>query len=154
MNYCYVLRCGVATYAGYTVDPDRRLRQHNGEICGGAYSTKRHGGSWSFAFVVESQGFDRHLALSFEWHMKHLSSCHLPHSSSRRNWKGRPERLRGLQRRLACLRHAMGLPKFASCLPTMVVYVAPDLVDEVWASIGDLEGACVLPMDGPAGGGW
>jgi predicted GIY-YIG superfamily endonuclease len=152
MNYCYVLRSGGATYAGYTVDPDRRLRQHNGELSGGAHSTKRRGaGCWGFAFVVESRGFDRHLALSFEWHLKHLPGTKRTRTMTRR-WKGRMERLSGLQRRIACLRHAMGLPKFAACLPTMVVYAAPDVVDDVWASIGDLEGACVLPMEDGCGG--
>lgn len=48
------------TYVGYTTDPDRRLRQHNGELTGGAWSTARsnrragtpRSGAWRFLFIV------------------------------------------------------------------------------------------------------
>jgi hypothetical protein len=33
--YCYFLRSQNRTYNGYTVDLERRLRQHNGELKGG-----------------------------------------------------------------------------------------------------------------------
>ena len=37
MNYCYMLYTDKnQTYIGATIDPDRRLRQHNKEISGGA----------------------------------------------------------------------------------------------------------------------
>ena len=143
-SFCYVLRSadGRRTYAGYTVDPERRLRQHNGELRGGAWSTSALKGTWSFAFVVHSEGFDKHLALSFEWHLKHLPGARV---HRRQKWK-KPEALRGMALRIACLRNAMGLPKFAGCVPTLAVYVAPDLVDEVWAATSDL-GLCVMPLD-------
>ena len=47
-NFCYVLKNtkgnskSNAVYVGYTNRPDRRIRQHNGEISGGAkYTTRR-----------------------------------------------------------------------------------------------------------------
>ena len=58
------------TYVGATVDPDRRLRQHNGELAGGARAT--HGRSWKRAFLVG--GFeDEKAALRFEWRWKYLT---------------------------------------------------------------------------------
>lgn len=61
------------TYVGYTTNPLRRLRQHNGLLVGGARFTKRNNnGKWMFLAVVTSPSFTNNLALSFEWHLKHL----------------------------------------------------------------------------------
>jgi structure-specific endonuclease subunit SLX1 len=61
---------GRKTYVGATINPDRRLRQHNGEICGGARATK--GRSWTRRFLVG--GFaDERSALRFEWRWKYLT---------------------------------------------------------------------------------
>jgi hypothetical protein len=43
-NCCYLIQStekpkSVATYIGYSTNPSRRLRQHNGEIQGGARKT-------------------------------------------------------------------------------------------------------------------
>jgi predicted GIY-YIG superfamily endonuclease len=58
------------TYIGATNNPDRRLRQHNGEISGGAYATK--GKEWIRAVYVG--GFpDWQAALQFEWSWKRHS---------------------------------------------------------------------------------
>ena len=68
--YCYLLFAsgGRQTYIGATVDPDRRLRQHNGEITGGARRTK--GGSWQRACYVGP--FPNWVStLQFEWAWKH-----------------------------------------------------------------------------------
>ena len=41
-NYiCYILKCGNYTYNGCTNNFKRRIRQHNGEIVGGAKCTSR-----------------------------------------------------------------------------------------------------------------
>lgn len=59
------------TYVGYTVDPLRRLRQHNGQLVGGARYTSRCMGGWSFLAVITSPSLTSNLALSLEWHIKH-----------------------------------------------------------------------------------
>jgi predicted GIY-YIG superfamily endonuclease len=67
--YCLVSTEG-KTYVGFTTNVDRRLRQHNGEIAGGAKATR--GGSWKRICTVA--GFPtQQSALQFEWKWKHLS---------------------------------------------------------------------------------
>ena len=68
--YCLVSQSG-STYIGSTVDVDRRLRQHNGELSGGARATAR-GSGWTR--VCHLVGFpDERAALQFEWRWKQLS---------------------------------------------------------------------------------
>lgn len=76
MWHCYMLfSTNGQTYIGATVDPDRRLRQHNKEIVGGARATGMRvaeGQTWKRACVVS--GFpDQRAALQFEWRWKQLS---------------------------------------------------------------------------------
>jgi predicted GIY-YIG superfamily endonuclease len=68
---CYLLQSlkNSRTYFGYTVDIDRRLRQHNGEIVGGAKKTKR---SRPWKLICHITGFlDERSALQFEWCINH-----------------------------------------------------------------------------------
>lgn len=64
-----------STYVGATVDLDRRLRQHNKEIKGGAHATGAKvikGETW--IRVAHVEGFpDWQAALQFEWRWKQLS---------------------------------------------------------------------------------
>lgn len=74
--FVYLLLCSNgATYVGATVDLDRRLRQHNKEIKGGAIATTvkvNRGETWIRACHVE--GFpDWQSALQFEWRWKQIS---------------------------------------------------------------------------------
>ena len=78
MSYVYLLLATPrrdATYVGATVDLDRRLRQHNKEIKGGATATSIRvlkGDTWIRAAHVS--GFpDWQAALQFEWRWKQLS---------------------------------------------------------------------------------
>lgn len=70
--FCYMLQTvdGSRTYVGATVNPNRRLRQHNGEICGGARATK--GRSWRRVFLIGGFESERP-ALRFEWRWKWLT---------------------------------------------------------------------------------
>ena len=64
-----------ATYVGATIDLDRRLRQHNKEITGGAHATGikvAKGETW--IRVAHIEGFpDWQSALQFEWRWKQLT---------------------------------------------------------------------------------
>lgn len=70
--FCYLLvsQDNKRTYVGATIDPDRRLRQHNGEITGGASATR--GNVWRRICCVE--GFPSEgAALQFEWRWKNIT---------------------------------------------------------------------------------
>ena len=70
MCYCLESATG-STYIGSSVDVDRRLRQHNGELKGGARATARGSGWKRVCHVV---GFpDSKAALQFEWKWKRVS---------------------------------------------------------------------------------
>jgi structure-specific endonuclease subunit SLX1 len=75
MHYVYVLASQAPewfnkrTYVGYTVNPTRRLRQHNRFIKGGARRTKRFA-PWNMVCFVT--GFlTKKEALQFEWILAH-----------------------------------------------------------------------------------
>ena len=73
----YVLRStrSARTYVGYSRQPRRRLRQHNGELPGGGAPVA--GRPWELVLVVSGFG-SKHAALAFEsaWQRPH-SSRHL-----------------------------------------------------------------------------
>ncbi len=66
--WLYLLRSdGGRTYVGITVDVERRLAQHNGELPGGAKST-RAGRPWS---LIQRWGpYDRAGASALEYQLK------------------------------------------------------------------------------------
>ena len=94
---CYLLATNDGgsqkTYVGVTPDLDRRLRQHNGLLSGGAKAT--HGRQWER--IGHVAGFPDHTSvLQFEWRWKQLSRKRL----------GPP-----LERRLAALQELLALDR-------------------------------------------
>ena len=72
--YCYLIMAENKTYIGITNNLEQRLRKHNGEITGGAKST-RCCKNWSYHTVLS--GFsDKSNAGRFEWYWKHYRNKH------------------------------------------------------------------------------
>jgi predicted GIY-YIG superfamily endonuclease len=76
MNYCYLLSLDDKySYVGSTKDIDRRLRQHNGEIVGGAKYTTSHlenDKEWKrICYLTNIPEWKS--ALQIEWKWKQLS---------------------------------------------------------------------------------
>lgn len=68
----YIIENKGCTYAGVSPDPVRRLRQHNGEIKGGAKYTTGKGCGWEHICLIS--GFkDKIQAMQFEWAVKHVA---------------------------------------------------------------------------------
>lgn len=57
------------SYVGISTDPSRRVRQHNGEITGGARSTRSQGPGWIIAEATPCI-YDRSTALRIERRVK------------------------------------------------------------------------------------
>lgn len=99
--YCYIIRStnpsfSNSTYNGSTNNLFRRLRQHNGEIVGGAKAT-RNKGPWTYIAIWE--GFQSHReALSCEWRIKHPT-----------NSRKRPSKYNGVKGRIKSLELLIGL---------------------------------------------
>jgi predicted GIY-YIG superfamily endonuclease len=55
-------------YIGYTNNPERRIRQHNCELVGGAKATK--GYKWEYCCII-SNFRDNIEGLQIEWRLKH-----------------------------------------------------------------------------------
>jgi structure-specific endonuclease subunit SLX1 len=100
-SYVYLLvSTSGNTYVGATVDLNRRLRQHNKEIKGGAHATGAkvaQGETWTRAAHVA--GFpDWPAALQFEWRWKQLS-------------RKLPLKMNPLERRLNALKTLLALER-------------------------------------------
>ena len=101
MSFVYLLvSTKNATYVGATVDLERRLRQHNKEIKGGAHATGikvAQGEIWTRAAHVS--GFpDWQAALQFEWRWKQLS-------------RKLPPKMFPLERRMTALKQLLALER-------------------------------------------
>ena len=126
MSYVYLLvATNGNTYVGATIDLNRRLRQHNKEIKGGAHATSIQvlkGETWSRASHVS--GFpDWQAALQFEWRWKQLS-------------RKLPVSLKPLERRIKALKELLSLERPTSKAITYKEWPAPP---EVHLEIEEVE---------------
>jgi structure-specific endonuclease subunit SLX1 len=111
-----------STYVGATVDLERRLRQHNKEIKGGAFATGAKvskGQVWRRAAYVS--GFPNWTAaLQFEWSWKNISRKYIKDKST------------PLQRRMKALKHLLALEKPTSkAIPYSEWVLKPDITFEI-----------------------
>ena len=118
MSYVYLLLSSDnTTYVGATVDLERRLRQHNKEIKGGAHATGvkvDKGNTWIRACHVS--GFpDWSAALQFEWRWKQLS-------------RKLPKKMLPLERRMAALKELLSLDRATTKATPYIEWPTPPLV--------------------------
>jgi len=123
--YCYILRSGnpvysSQTYNGSTNDLVRRLRQHNGEIVGGAKAT-RNKGPWEYYAIFT--GFETHNeTLSCEWRIKHPTGQ-----------RQRPKKYSGVNGRIDSFNLILNLENWSTkceglCTEKIyTLYLAPDV---------------------------
>ena len=95
--YCYIIsNPNDRTYNGYTTDLKHRLRQHNGELVGGARSTCGRG-PWHFVVVLTSPGWTSiSCAMRHEWSIKYPTRK-----------RPRPRQFEGSLGRVASLKYAL-----------------------------------------------
>ena len=91
-NYiCYILKCDNWTYNGCTNNFERRIRQHNGEIKGGAKCTSKRG-PWSPYCIIT--GFKNNVeALQTEWRIKRVEG-----KRRSKTYSGPKGRIKGLNK--------------------------------------------------------
>lgn len=95
MYFVYLLKEieGNRTYVGFTSDLQRRLKQHNGELKGGAKSTR--GRIWEIHGYIEVE--DMREGLQLEWRIKH------PYGK---------KKICGIDNRINAINYVLGLDKF------------------------------------------
>ena len=133
MSYVYLLESSSgATYVGATVDVNRRLRQHNKEIKGGATATGirvSKGEIWNRVCYVS--GFpDWQAALQFEWRWKHLS-------------RRLPQSMKPLERRMQALKELLNLERPTS---KAKAYSEWDALPEIIVEEDYQKNSCCLPF--------
>lgn len=87
----YTIHSGNHCYVGYTNDMMRRLRQHRGELKGGARAT-RVAKDWQYLMTISSEAWTARCAMRAEYKVKH------PDGKRRR-----PARYSGVRGRIASL---------------------------------------------------
>lgn len=110
--YCYIVKNEKNnTYNGYTNNLTRRIRQHNGEIKGGARATSNRG-PWYFLAILTSPCWDCiSTAMKHEWSIKYPTRK-----------RPRPKEYNGGEGRLNSLVHVFEHMKSLNCTD-VILYV-------------------------------
>jgi predicted GIY-YIG superfamily endonuclease len=128
-----------STYNGYTTNIEKRLRQHNGELSGGAKATTRKvsrgGGTWSFLAIVTSPSWYANDAMKFEWNLRYPTQKK-PRPSI---YQGKHGRIHGL---LFVLLHSS---KHIDDL--LFVHVHQDFLEECVKALATMPNVHVYPLE-------
>merc|ERR1712130_67134 len=123
LHGCYLLHCNNLrfrgrTYIGYTVDPVRRIGQHNGGVARGGARRTSNKGPWDMTLFV--YGFPSAIAaLRFEWAWQH------PKESRRlRHLKQKTRKESAYAYRVRIMAEMLGTPPW-SRLPLNVSWLIP-----------------------------
>jgi predicted GIY-YIG superfamily endonuclease len=132
--YVYCLQSSTGeTYIGATVDIDRRLRQHNCELAGGARRTGMSvaaGSCWQR--ICHVTGFpDWQAALQFEWRWKQLSRKQSAKNPTER-------RMRALKQLLALDRPTTKAKLYSEWPAPPEIVWESDETEFIWLSIDSL----------------
>lgn len=120
---CYLLRSlnehfRGSTYIGFTVDPAKRIRQHNGELAAGALKTRLRR-PWEMATLI--MGFPNKVsALQFEWAWQHPRESRILRDHTKGFWHQK-----GVVPKISILHIMLGLEPWKS-LPLQLHYTSPD----------------------------
>lgn len=154
------------TYIGFTMDPCRRLRQHNGEIAAGAWKTHK-GRPWKMVLCVWGLP-NKIAALQFEYAWQHPAVCrHVKTAVSHLGFcnltaRGRQRAIMGTKKNLQVLLemlqvspycrmplrvHVLDSKAYVELLPQLkAVDLLPEHIKITHGSFADLESICAEEM--------
>lgn len=115
---CYILKCDNYTYNGCTNNFTRRIRQHNGEIKGGAKCTSKRG-PWSPYCIIT--GFQDNVeALQTEWRIKRVEG-----RKRARKYSGPVGRIKGLDKILQMEQFTTKSQRLVKDM-NLIIYLEPE----------------------------
>lgn len=118
-HYCYIIYNDKnRIYIGYTNNPIKRLRQHNGEISGGARATHNRG-EWHYLMIIELFESKHNVGLQCEYALKHPT-----------NQRKRPKFYNGKEGSINSIPLVMNNPKFSEI--SFQIRVIPDFYQKLF----------------------
>lgn len=135
MHGCYVISNEKGlTYNGYTVNYERRLRQHNCVLKGGARYT-RNRGPWTYVFQIESEHLTKQKALSLEWSFRYPT-----------NKRPRPREYSSPEGRIRSIQLVLENPKFAD-IPHFTIRVCSEYLELVKSLLSEITRIDIYPIE-------